>query len=363
MSGCCAQCARRRWLLGMLSAGLDFRARDPARFWRALELADADLIDAIGGRRRAWLHTTYSQWEPQEIDLGADVESVCRHHCAFPSGLRHSMLAPHALSVRGGLTRLTEMSAEVVVAIVGTRRATDYGMETARNLARGLAASGVTVASGFSEGIAVATHSGALEAQGATFTVLASGLDRCSPASCRALYRRVIADGCAISEAPVELPSRSWGVLARARTLALLAQLVIVVEAEQRPWELACAHMAQALGKPIAAIPGRLSSPASQGTNSLLMEGARLIRGPQDALDLLYGVGMRAAPEPAIEIEPRLQRVLERVGSGEDTLAKLAASPTKSDGIALALIELELRGLLRRGDGGRYLTSTRVSAS
>jgi DNA processing protein len=362
MSGCCAQCARRRWLLGMLSAGLDFRARDPARFWRALELADADLIDAIGGRKRAWLHAIYRRWDPEEIDSDAGVESVCRHQCAFPSSLRANVLAPHALSVRGGLTRLAEMSTEVVVAIVGTRRATDYGMETARSLARGLAASGVTVASGLSEGIPVAAHSGALEAQGATFTVMASGLDRCSPASCRALSRRVTSNGCAISEAPVDLPSRPWGVLARARTLALLAQLVIVVEAEQRPWELACAHIAQALGKPVAAIPGRLSSRASQGTNSLLMSGARLIRSPQDALDLLYGVGMREVPEPVIEIEPRLQRVLDRVGSGEDTLAKLTARGTKSDGTALALIELELQGLLLRGDGGRYVTRSGVLA-
>lgn len=363
VNGCCPHCARRRWLLGTLSTRLDFCARDATRFWRLLELADVDLIDAIGGRRRTALHAAYAQWEPEELDSRAEVESVCRHNHTYPLSLRDNLLAPHALSVHGGLGRFTNVLDQGVVAIVGTRRATDYGMETARDLARGLAASGVTVASGLSEGIAVAVHSGALEARGATFSVMAGGLDRCSPAWCRALYRHVIAGGCAISEAPVALPSRFWGVLARARTLALLAQLVIVVEAEERPWELACAHVAQAFGRPVAAVPGRLSSPASRGANWLLMSGAKLIRGPQDALDLLYGVGTREVPKPVIEIEPQLRSVLDRVGSGEDTLTKLTAHGAESDGITLALIELELRGLLLRGDGGRYVTSAGMPAS
>jgi DNA processing protein len=360
MSGSCQRCARRRWLFATLSARLDLCARDPVRFWRLLELTDANLIDAIGGRRRTALHAAYRQFDPEDIDSCEDVESVCRHHRAYPLSLRGNPLAPHVLSLRGGLGRFTEMLDKTVVAIVGTRRATDYGMGTARDLARGLATSGVVVASGLSEGIPVAAHSGALEAHGATFTVMAAGLDRCSPAWCRALYGRVIAGGCAISEAPAGLPSRYWGVLARARTLALLAQLVIVVEAEERPWELACAQVAQALGKPVAAVPGRLSSYASRGTNSLLMSGAQLIRGPQDALDLLYGVGTRKAPEPAIEIEPRLRSVFERVGAGENTMEKLTAHGDKPDNIALALVELELQGLLIRGDGGRYVASARA---
>ncbi len=356
VSDCCPKCARRQWLLGVLSTRLDFCARDPARFWRLLELADVDLIDAVGGRRRAALYAAWEQWEPRDIDSREDVESICRHHRAYPPRLRQNMLAPHALSVHGGLIRFADISEEAVVAIVGTRRASDYGMEIARELARGLAASGVTVASGLSEGIAVAVHSGALEAAGMTFTVLAGGLDRCYPAWCRSLYRRVIVDGCAISEAPRNLPPRFWSELARARILALLAELVIVVEAEERPLELACAHLAQELGKPVAAVPGRLNSPASRGSNSLLMRGAQLIRGPQDALDLLHGIGTRTVPEPVVEIEPQLQRVLDRVGSGEDTLAKLTARGSESDGIAQALVELELRGLLLRGDGSRYVT-------
>jgi DNA processing protein len=250
-----------------------------------------------------------------------------------------------------------------VVAIVGTRRASDYGMETARALARGLTASGLTVASGLTEGIPAAVHAGALEAHGATLTAMAGAVERCSPAWCGALYRRIVASGCAISETPSSLPATRWGEPARARTLALLAQLVIVVEADEHPRDLACAHVAQQLGRQVAAVPGRVSSPSSRGTNSLLMSGVRLVRSPQDALDLLYGAGTREATDsavPSVELEPRLRTVLDQVSRGEDTVGKLTARGAKSADVTLALAELELEGLLVRGDAGRYLPSAGV---
>jgi DNA processing protein len=345
-------------LLAKLSVLLDFKARNLPRFWSLLELPDHELIEALGGRRRAELHAAYAEWEPAPAQAGGNVETVCRHHPAYPMSLREDTLAPHTLGVRGGVERLTGMLDEKVVAIVGTRRASDYGMETARGLARGLAASGVTVASGLAEGIPTAVHSGALEAHGATLTAMAAGVERCSPAWCSALYRRITSSGCAISETPSSPRVWRWGEPARARTLVLLAQLVIVVEAEEHPWELACAHVAQAHGRPVAAVPGRVSSPVSRGTNSLLMGGAQMVRSPQDALDLLYGIGMREATDSSVEsveLEPRLATVLERVGAGEDTMAKLAARGIKSADVAVVLTELELRGLLLRGDGGRYV--------
>ncbi len=194
--------------------------------------------------------------------------------------------------------RLASMLNGRVVAIVGTRRASDYGMETARELGRGLAACGLIVVSGLAEGIPTAVHAGALEAHGSTFahgstlTVMAGGVERCSPVGCTPLYRRILENGCSISEDRRAQRARNWWQPARARVLALLAELVIVVEAADHPWELACAHVAWSRGRHVAAVPGRVSSSASRGTNALLMRGARLVRGPQDALDVLYGVGV-----------------------------------------------------------------------
>ncbi|HXP98678.1 MAG TPA: DNA-processing protein DprA [Solirubrobacteraceae bacterium] len=370
MNEACAHCERRRRLLGSLSARLDYRARDPERFWRLLELADSELIDAIGGRRREELHRAYMESSAGTDNANASIDTLCRHSRGYPPGLQSNALAPHALAVRGAGARLAGMLREKVVAIVGTRRATDYGMETARALARDLAVSGVTVASGLSEGIATAAHAGALEAGRPTLTVLASGLDRAAPASCRALCNRIVESGCAISEAPATLPSHYWAMLAGSRTLALLAGLTIVVEAEDRPSELACAHVTQALGKPVAAVPGRLTSSASRGTNLLLMGGAHLIRDSRDALDLLHGAGANTAldpepeheSEPEIEVDPRLRTVLDRVGAGEDTLPRLMGHDNGTDGLMLALVELELRGLLLRGDGGRYVVGAGARA-
>jgi DNA processing protein len=363
VSHICPQCARRSWLLARLGVRLDFRARDLERFWALLELADRDLIQAVGGRRRAELHAAYEAWAPaSEEHADEGVASVCVHHPSYPALLRGDPLAPCTLSVRGGLRRLTDMLASKVVAIVGTRRASDYGMELARQLARELVASGLTVAGGLGEGIASAVQTGALEAHARPLGVLAGSVTRCSPAWCGPLYRRMVGEGCAISEshASGSPRTRAWWDLASARTLALLAQMTIVVEAGEHPRELACARVAQTRGRAVAAVPGRVSSPASQGTNALLMEGAKLVRNTQDALDALYGVGARVACDPhprLVALEPRLASVLEQVGRGRDTVARLAGDTAAPGELVLALADLELRGLLSRGDGGRYLPS------
>lgn len=381
-AGICASCARRAWLLGRLSVRLDFRARDLGRLWRLLELPDEQLIEAIGGHRRAELRADYAAWHAEAPDAGETLDGVCRHHDAFPRRLRPHALAPRALHVRGELALLGGLSHEKVVAIVGARRATDYGMETARSLARSLGGCGLVVASALDEGIAAAALAGALEAQGRALAVMPGTLRRCSPAWCESIYRRVVLErGCAICESAPSARRSSWGRVGAQRTLALLADLVVVVEAEERPAELACAHVARAHGIPVAAVPGRVTSPASRGAHTLLAEGARFVRGPQDALDALYdagsidsgrladardraggdarrpepGYGRSSGRAPTQPLERRLACVLERVGLGEDTLAKLAAGDGDSGELACALSELELRGLLRRGDGGRYL--------
>jgi DNA processing protein len=271
------------------------------------------------------------------------------------------------LYVAGAAQRLEQLGAQPTVAIVGTRRATDYGMEMARSLARGLAASGVTVAGSLADGIAVAALEGALEVDGKTLTVLDGGLDVACPARRRTLCRRLRAAGCVLAELPCGCGPRNWCQTARERTLVGLAQLTIVVEADDDPGELLSARVAKALGRTVAAVPGRVTSPVSRGTHALLMNGATLVRGPGDVLELLYrgdaarGVSetprrSRRSGSPLMaELEPRLRETLEQVGAGRDTPAKLTAGSTDAGETLLALGELELMGLLTRGDGGRYV--------
>ena len=297
--------------------------------------------------------------ETSAAAVRAGVETIHRHAPGYPRALEGSPGAPRMLYVLGGRERLARLLAQPVVAIVGSRRPTDYGMEMASSLARGLAASRVTVISAFANGIAAAAHAGALEIDGPTVTVMAGGVDRVEPASRRGLYERVIACGCAIAEPPCGMTQSRWSAIARARTVAALAAVTIVVEADDSPWDLRVARTALALGRTVAAIPGRVTSPVSRGTNALLMEGAPLVRGPGDALDVLYGVGApskrRPAPPARAKLEPRLQAVLEQVGAGRDTPGKLTSAGEDAGEALLALAELELMGLLGRGDGGRYV--------
>ncbi|HZL47780.1 MAG TPA: DNA-processing protein DprA [Solirubrobacteraceae bacterium] len=368
MTGACGACLRRSWLLAALSAGLAYQARDRERLLELLALGDEDLVQAIGGRRRSELQERYARFTPEEVRLTADVETICRHHRGYPRALTQmSDGAPRMLYVSGTAQRLAAQGSEPAVAIVGSRRATDYGMEMARSLARGLAASGVTVAGGLSDGIAVAALAGALEAGGRTLTVMDAGLDVACPARRRTLFQRARMTGCAVAELPCGARSRNWCYTARERIVTGLAELTIVVEADESPGELLGAHVAQALGRTVAAVPGRVTSPVSRGTHALLMEGAALVRGPEDALDLLYrgnpprsvdaaGTPKRSSTKrQSQQLEPRLQMTLEQVGAGRDTPAKLTAGSADAGEVLLALSELEAMGLLTRGDGGRYV--------
>jgi DNA processing protein len=361
-SGACLRCLRRSWLLSELSGPLDYCARDRGRLIELLALADEDLLSAVGGRRAPELRARYERFEPSREP---DAVAVCRHDHRYPLTLS-GRASPHMLELAGGAERLAQLTSEPVVAILGSRAASDYGMEMARSLARGLSASGVSVTAALTDGIAVAAHAGVLDAAGASIAVMGSGLGVSPPKRRRSLYERVKRDGCAVCELPRECSGRRWGQLAGERIVVELASLTVLVEADSTPAELAGARMALALGRTLAAVPGRITSPLARGPHALLMEGAKLIRGAQDALELLYpnstsrcGVQPAGAPHDASKLarglQPSLHTMLERVGSGCDTPDKLTGACSDPTEVLLALSELELLGLLARGDGGRYV--------
>lgn len=363
VSSSCATCARRSELLVRLGVALDFRARDLGRLWKTLELSDEQLISALGGRKRKELcdwHVSAAGRGPENAVSG--IERVCRHDDGYPSALCQDALAPYELHVAGGKGRLQELLGAPAVAIVGARRPTDYGMEVARGLGRDLAAAGVCVIGELCDGICYGAQLGAAEAGARSVAIMAGGLDSCTPRSCAPLYRRLTATGCVVSELPCGARARSWAVAARARLIALLARLVIVVEAEQDSSELAGARLASTRGRTIAAVPGRITSPASRGTNRLLKDGVALVSDAGDALDLLYGQTPAGRPSAACSEEPHVEQhlrtLLRRIGEGNDTIAKLQADDEQPQSTLRALAELELRGLVRRGDGGRYVPRT-----
>lgn len=203
---------------------------------------------------------------------------------------------PHCLWVRGSghLRALTDRA----VAVVGSRSASHYGVHVASELGHDLAGRGLTVVSGAAYGIDAAAHRGALAADGPTVAVLACGVDRAYPAAHGDLLQRVAEAGAVVSEVPPGgLPLRSR-FLTRNRLIAAMSSGTIVVEAGLRSGSLNTAGWADLLLRPVGAVPGPVTSPASAGTNARLRErGAEVVTDADDVLELVGTMGADLAPE------------------------------------------------------------------
>jgi DNA processing protein len=352
----CDQCLRRPWLLAELSGHLD---RVGSRLAELLELDDAELLDAVGGRRHTDLKRRLGRFDPQaarDRAARASLELICRCHVDYPALLWALPGPPAVLHVAGGLDRFIALAEQETVAIVGTRRPSSYGLDVARTIARGLVASGLTVVSGMAFGIDSAAHEGALSCGGMTIAVLPGGAERSHPASQRSLHRRIAAVGCAVSELPPHTKVWRWMFPARNRLIAGLSGMTLVVEASYGSGALITARWAQTLGRPLGAVPGRVTSPQAAGPNGLLKAGAQPITGAQDVLDVLYGAGVRRVssdrrPEP----DPELGRWLRAIADGHDTPAALARRGLPPERSLQVLSELELSGHIRREAGGRFV--------
>ena len=369
MTRACDACLRRTWLIARLAGAIDVARRQRRALREILALPAERLVAGLRGADPATLEEI-ERLRPPDLRAAterASLEAICRHDAAYPDRLRDLEDAPAVLFVACAgdaarrLVRTVGGTLEEganAVAIVGTRRASEEGIEVARGLGRGLGAAGVTVVSGMALGIDSAAHMGAVDAGAPTVAVLAGGADVPYPASKRWLYRRILVDGCAVSELPPGFEAFRWNFPARNRIIAALGQMTIVIEAAERSGSLITAEVAADLGRDLGAVPGPVMAWRAAGTNALLRDGATLIRDSRDVLDAVIGVGIRpeataAAPTPALE--PRLASILRAVGDGRDTLAALAGTPDQAQATLQALTELELGGHLRRVPGGRYV--------
>ena len=351
----CDACTARTWLLGRMGGHIEqFRGR----LEQVLELDDAELISAAGGRTQLRLRDELESLDVERVrarSRDAGLATICRCDPDYPRALFALAAPPAILHVAGGLDRLLEPAAGEPVAVVGSRRPSDYGRDAARSLGRGLAVSGLNVISGMALGIDSAAHAGALEAAGRTVAVLAGSADRPYPAAKRALHRRILADGVAVSELGPGTSIRRWMFLARNRIIAALSAMTVVVEATEYSGALVTARVAREIGRPVGAVPGRITSPQAAGPNGLLAAGACMVRGAQDVLDHLFGVGVRVARAPRRGQPPaELRPLLAAISEGHETAAALARAGFGPDQGLAALAALELGGFVRRGAGGRY---------
>lgn len=354
MSSACDACLRRTWLLARLGGHLERAREQGRRLPVVLALSNDELLAALGGGERGRIAAELGRVVPdraREASAGAGLASLCRCDGRYPAQLLDAPDAPAVLHVAGPLDRFLALVAAPAVAIVGTRRASPYGLEVAGSLARGLAVAGVTVVSGMAMGIDSAAHEGTLGADGGTLAVLAGSADQAYPRSARGLHRRLVEHAAVVSELPPGVLPRRWMFPARNRLIAGLSSVTVVVEGGERSGSLITAGIAEDLGRDVAAVPGRVTSPMATGPHALLADGAHLVRDATDILDLLHLPPQRVAPRPVPE---ELRPLLDAVAHGADTVTALALGGLEVGDALAGLTELELRGLVRAAPGGRY---------
>ena len=353
MSACDA-CLRRTWLVARLAGWIELARHEGKRLPEVLALTDEDLLAAVAPSEVARIERQLERLDAEELRGGyetAGLAAVCRHEDDYPEALRDDRAAPPIVSWSGTLPD------GPAIAVVGTRQASPDGLEVARSLGRGLAASGVTVVSGMALGVDSAAHEGALQAGGPTVAVLAGGADIAYPRSKRTLHSRIRRSGAVLSEAPPGFVPRRWCFPARNRIIAGLASATVVVQAAVRSGSLITAELAIDLGRDVGAVPGSPLDWRSAGANALLRDGATVVRDAVDALDLVLGVGHGLGTEAEARtagLDPALRTLLRKVGEGRATIDALALTPAEADAALVGLTELELLGLVRRGPGGTY---------
>jgi DNA processing protein len=355
----CDLCTARAALLQSLSPLIELVAtREPgSRVRELLGLEDAELTRALTRGKSARLERNRAPTtdEVRSRLNESKLWSTCRHRDDYPARLHDlGTQAPAALFGRGDRGLLERVQQELAVSVVGSRRASAYGLTTASALAGSLAGAQVIVISGLAHGVDSAAHEGALSSEGSTIAVLGAGAERCYPRGQWRLYERIAATGLVISELPPESRPYRWTFPARNRIMAALAQLTVVVEAALRSGSLITAEMALDLGREVGAVPGPVSSARHQGANALLADGARFIRGGQDVLDVLCGPGERQLVEHGPELSAGAASVLSRLEAGDSPDAIAVVLTTPAAKIATALAQIERLGYVESDPAGRY---------
>ena len=277
-------CIAHAGLLHTLEALIE--STSAIEFSRRIDVQPDDALVA-GWRRwttRLSMHATTQALE-HAANVGARV--ILPSDAAWPNGLYD--LGPHmpqVLYARGTLTPEWSMA----IAIVGARAATGYGEHVTTEISGELAASGVLIISGAAYGIDGIAHRTALAEQQPTIAFLAGGIDRLYPSGHSDLLGQIAATGLVLSEMPCGSVPSKFRFLLRNRLIAAASRATVVIEAGRRSGSLNTAHHAATLGRPLGAVPGPITSPASTGCHHLLREGAaECVTSAAEVRELVWG--------------------------------------------------------------------------
>jgi DNA processing protein len=277
-----------------------------------------------------------------------EIQFIKYDDALFPETLKYIGNPPYGLFVKGTIPDLNSS-----IAIIGARRASEYGKTVAYKFSYELATRGISVISGMARGVDSCSHKGCIEGKGKTIAVMGSGFKNIYPKENIDLLNNIVNNGCAITEFmpddmpfPVHFPMRN-------RIISGLSKYVLVVEAGDRSGSLTTATLALEQGKDVFAIPGNIFSPNSIGTNKLIRDGAKIIIGIEDILEEYGQVFKQNIIANLNEVEAK---VVDLLKNGATSLEYIIEEfQAGSDKILAALSKLECIGVIRRVYGNYYI--------
>lgn len=295
----------------------------------------------------------------RELDLirEAKVDVLTSEDDGYPPSLREIYDPPIVLYVWGQVLKVDWKG----IAVVGSRRATHYGLQTAKKLSYQLARAGLTVISGLARGIDTAAHEGAL-AGGRTVAVLGSGLAKLYPPENQVLAEKIAQHGAVVSEFPLlYLPDKQSFPL-RNRIVSGWSSGILVVEAPQRSGALITANQAAEHGRTVYAVPGPIDRPTSVGCHRLIQDGAKLVVSVEDILEdfgqleLIMdsdGSDHPAAPAGLTSEEQAVFALLSGTELGIEDIIRQVGLPSQT--VSTTLMRLEMKRLVKQLPGKHFV--------
>lgn len=325
---------------------------------KQLEAAQGINRAAISGlkQREALLSGAQAEWDFCQAN-GIQVHAILDD--AFPHNLRNDAHLPLTLFTKGTL----DLNSKPAIAIVGTRRPSDYGLAQTRRFAQAFAEAGINVVSGLAYGVDIEAHRTTLKAGGTTTAVLGHGLGQIYPQAHEATAQSIIEKGgLLVTEFWHAAKPDAKNFPARNRIIAGLCQAVLVMEAAAKGGALITGRMGFELNREVFALPGRVDMPSFDGCNRMIQDNvAKLVTSPEQVLEeLSLDASKPAAPQLFNTPPPDLPKALlaaynaiPQDGAHVDQLALKLNQPT---GVLMAqLLDLEFRGLIRQLPGRRFV--------
>jgi DNA processing protein len=288
------------------------------------------------------------------------MEILLKGEGAYPRMLAQICDAPSLLYCRGTI----QPQDELAIAIVGSRRCSVYGRQQAERFASALARAGLTVISGLARGIDAAAHRAALENDGRTIAVSATGLAQVYPPEHKELAAQVAERGAVVCESALDQEPVAGLFPQRNRIISGMSLGVIIIEATRMSGALHTARHAMEQGREVFAVPGRIDSLTSEGCHDLIRDGVPLIRGVDDVLEALgplISPVQRTADEKVhtpreLQLGDQERAILNLVTTDprhiDDVVRESAIEPSR---VVATLTVLEMKRLLRRLPGGQVV--------